>query len=284
MSNIAKGSLYALGAFFFMAVFGILTRLALESASIYWVSFIAYLVGVLFLVPYVAKQGISFLRSDHYPLLIGRALFGTLASFLYSFSLNYIPIVNGTLLFNTAPLFIPLLSLVFLKTKIEKMIWFAVLIGFIGIIIIIKPTEAIFTQTGNLLAVASGISLAVAYLMMKILTNTDSPVRIIFYYLGLGMVLQIPLVAFAGSLPSHEGVLYSALSGISLLIAQLLLVTAYKYAGASEVGVYQYSSVVFVGLFEWLLWNIAPSLSTLLGFLLVAFAGITVIRSNPKEN
>lgn len=284
MSNIAKGSFYALGAFFFMAVFGILTRLALESASIYWVSFIAYLVGVLFLVPYVAKQGISFLRSDHYPLLIGRALFGTLASFLYSFSLNYIPIVNGTLLFNTAPLFIPLLSLVFLKTKIEKMIWFAVLIGFIGIIIIIKPTEAIFTQTGNLLAVASGISLAVAYLMMKILTNTDSPVRIIFYYLGLGMLLQIPLVAFAGSLPSHEGVLYAALSGISLLIAQLLLVTAYKYASASEVGVYQYSSVVFVGLFEWLLWNIAPSLSTLLGFLLVAFAGITVIRSNHKEN
>lgn len=280
MSNIAKGSIFALAAFFFMAIFGILTRVALESTSILWVSFIAYLMGVLLLIPYITKQGLGYLRSDHYPLLIGRALFGTLASFLYTFSLNYIPIVNGTLLFNTAPLFIPLLSVIFLKKPIEKKIWLAVLMGFIGIIVIIKPTEAIFTQTGNLLGIASGISLAVAYLMMKILTDTDPGIRIIFYYLGIGTLLQIPLVAFSGSWPSQEGVIFAVLSGFSLLAAQLLLVTAYKYASASAVGVYQYSSVVFVGIFEWMFWNIAPGLGTIVGFLLVACAGIIVIRSN----
>ena len=94
------------------------------------------------------------------------------------------------------------------------------------------------------------------------------------------MLLQIPLVAISGSWPTQEGVIFAVLSGISLLMAQALLVTAYKYASASQVGVYQYSSVVFVGIFEWMFWNIAPGLGTLVGFLLVACAGIVVIRSN----
>lgn len=278
--NIWKGSILALGAFFFMAIFGMLTQKALTSSPLIWVSFIAYLTGVLCLFPYIAYQGQTYLYSDHYPLLIGRAVFGSIASFLYSFSLHYIPLVNGTLLFNTAPLFIPLLSVAFLKTKIDKKIWLAVLIGFIGIIVIIKPTEAIFTQSGNLLGIASGICLAIAYLMMKLLSGTDPGIRIIFYYLGIGTLMQIPLLAFSKSLPTQEGLLFAALSGVSLLIAQILLVTAYKYAEASQIGIYQYSSVVFVGLFEWLFWNRIPGPWDLLGILLVALAGIAVIRSN----
>ena len=181
--DIVKGSLYAVIAFFCMAVFGILTKMALQGGSVYWVSFIVYLTGTLSLVPFIVRKGgLNFLKSEHYYELIGRAIFGTIASFCYTISILYIPIVNGTLLFNTAPLFIPLLMTVFLKKKVEKSTWFAVLIGFVGIIIIIKPTEAIFTQTGNLVGLFSGFCLAIAYLLMKSLSGTDPNIRIIFYY------------------------------------------------------------------------------------------------------
>ena len=267
-----------------MAIFGILTKVALMSGSIIWVSFIAYLTGTLALVPFIAQRGWGYLASGHYAYLIGRALFGTMASFLYTIAIHYIPLVNGTLLFNTAPIFIPILTVLFLKAKVEKSIWLAVAIGFVGIIIIIKPTEAIFTQTGNLIGLASGIFLAIAYLLMKLLTSTDPGIRIIFYYLGLGTLMQVPLLLFGGPMPSGESCLYAFLSGVMLVAAQIMLVRGYKYAEASQVGVYQYCSVVFVGLLDWMIWSIVPSGWDLLGILFVALAGIVIIRnSNHKR-
>lgn len=276
--NIYKGSFFAIIAFFCMAVFGILTKIALEEASAFWVSFIVYLTGSLTLLPYVLSQGFVYLKSDHYPALIGRAVFGTIASFCYTISIHYIPIVNGTLLFNTAPLFIPLISLFFLKAKIAKSTWLAVLIGFVGVIVIIKPTDAIFTQTGNLIALFSGISLAIAYLLMKILTATDPGIRIIFYYLGIGMLMQLPLLFFTPP-PTLEGCLYAFGAGLMLLSAQVALVRGYKYASASQIGIYQYSSIVFVGLLDWLIWHTAPTPSEYIGIILVTLAGVIIIRS-----
>jgi len=280
-SNILKGSLLALAAFFFMALFGVLTKCALRSSSFVWVSFIAYLTSTLLLTPYIANQGLNYLKSNHYQLLLGRAIFGTVASFSYTVAIHFIPIVNGTLLFNTAPIFIPLLSIVFLRAKIKQRIWLAVALGFLGIIIIIHPTEAIFTQTGNLLGLLSGICLAVAYFLMKILTNTDPGIRIIFYYLALGSVMQIPFLPFF-DLPDLAGFLYAIYSGIALLLAQMLLVTAYRFAKASEIGIYQYASVIFVGFFDWVIWDQVPPALDLAGIVLVSLAGILIIR-NPSS-
>lgn len=279
-SNILKGSLWALVAFFCMAVFGILTKIALAGGSVIWVSFLAYLTGTVLLGFFVISKGFtSYLKSEHYPYLFGRAIFGCIASFLYTISMHYIPIVNGTLLFNTAPIFIPILAVLWFKAKINKNIWYAVALGFLGIIVIIKPTEAIFTQTGNLIGLASGLSLAVAYSLMKVLTKTDPGVRIIFYYLGISTLIQIPLLFFGGPIPNAESCLYACLSGVVLLVAQLALVQAYLYAEASQVGIYQYASVVFVGILDWMLWGTAPTLLELLGTVLVAIAGIIIIRS-----
>lgn len=279
VSDVFKGSLYGIAAFFCMAVFGILTKIALQGGSVFWVSFIAYLTGTLLLFPFIVRRGFEDLKSEHYISLIGRAVVGTFASFCYTLSMYYIPIVNGTLLFNTAPLFIPLLATLFLKDKVGRNTWIAVLIGFIGVIIIIKPTESIFTQPGNFIGIFAGISLAIAYLLMKLLTKTDPGIRIIFYYLGIGTLLQIPVLFFIGPQPSMDGIFYAILAGIFLLAAQMALVTGYKYAQASQIGIYQYSSVVFVGLIDWLLWDTIPSTGEVIGALLVALAGIIVIRS-----
>ena len=281
--NILKGSLFAIAAFFCMAVFGIFTKIALKGGSAFWVSFIAYLTGTLLLLPFIFQKGFDFLKSDRYLFLTGRALFGTAASFCYTISMYYIPIVNGTLLFNTAPLFIPILATIFLKEKIGRNTWIAVLLGFIGVIIIIKPTEAIFTQSGNFIGILSGIFLAIAYLLMKLLTSTEPGIRIIFYYLGLGTLLQIPTLFFISPFPNLECIFYSIFAGVLLLTAQMALVIGYKFASAPQIGIYQYCSVVFVGLINWLIWGSIPSYGEMIGALFVAIAGIIVIRTRAKK-
>lgn len=278
--DILKGSILALVAFFFMALFGVLTKMALETGSFIWVSFLAYLTASLVLLPYVAWKGIGYLKSEHYGLLLGRAIFGTLASLVYTISIHYIPIVNSTLLFNTAPLFIPILSVLFLHAKIARTIWLAVALGFLGIVIIIQPTAEIFTQGGNLLGLLSGIFLAIAYLQMKLLTNSDPSVRIIFYYLAIGTLIQIPLLYF---FEKPTSILFAILSGVALVTAQITLVNAYRYAKASEVGIYQYASVVFVGILDWIIWNNVPPVWDILGVILVTLAGILIIYNGKTE-
>lgn len=265
-----------------MAVFGILTKEANQAGDMLWVSFITYGIATLGITLLILPQGKQALKSKHYGKLVARAVIGTAASFFYMISMHYIPIINSTLLFNTAPIFIPLLSVLCLKIHVRKSIWYAVALGFIGIIII-KPTTDILTDPGNLIGLLSGIALAIAYLLTKLLTETDTGSRIIFYYLSIGMVIQIPLLFFTSKAPSLDSFFYASLSGIMLLVAQLSLVKAYTYAEASEVGVYQYSSVVFIGIIEWLIWGRPPGILDVVGFFLVSVAGIIIIHSNLKS-
>lgn len=282
--DIVKGTIFGITAFFSLAVFGVLTKAALFDTSPIWVSFLAYITGASCLIPYTLYKGIDYLKSDRITILLGRAILGTLASLCYTLAIQFIPIVNGTLLFNAAPLFLPFLAILFLKEKIAKSIWLAVFIGFVGITIIIKPTEAIFTQIGNLIGVASGMFLAIAFFLMKILTKTEPSERIIFYYLGIGTLIQIPLLMFVQVPHPSISIIYAMLSGITLLCTQLCLARAYKYATAHQVGVYQYTAVAFVGIIEWIVWDHVPPLRDLIGILLVVFAGIIIIRYGKATN
>lgn len=277
--NLLKGSVYVIIAFFFMAVFGIITKVAAANGSSLWISFITYLAATAGMMYPILKNGINFLKTEHFLLHLGRGTFGLAASFLYMLSMQYIPIVNATLLFNTAPIFIPLLAIAFVKVSISLRTWLAIAIGFLGIIVIIKPTAAILTQSGDLLGIASGISLAIAYLLIKLMTPTEPQNRIVFYYFFIGTCIQLPCLIFAGPLPSWELCFLAALAGAALMIAQIFLVKGYTFAPVSQVGIYQYTSIVFVAILNWFIWNDVPPLSDLLGVLLVFVAAFIIIRS-----
>lgn len=278
-----KGSLLALAGFFCMAVFGIFTRTAYQHGGAIWVSEITYIVGSLACWPLIAiSGGGKSLQSSQYGKLFARAAFGCTASFLYTLSLRDIPIVNATLLFNAAPIFIPILAVVWLKIPVLRSAWIAVMLGFVGITIIVKPSSDILHEPSNLIALASGMSLAVAYVLIKLLTATETRIRIVFYYLFVSSILQLPLLLVAGPVPEVECWLWSSAAGGMLFLAQLGLVQAYRYAEVQQVGVYQYASVVFVGLIEWVLGGPTPSISELFGVILVVIAGIVIIRTSQE--
>ncbi len=277
--NLVKGSILVIIGFFFMAVFGVLTKAAYVNDSGIWISFITYLISTILLLPFILFKGLSYLKSEHFPYHFCRAAFGCAASFLYMLSMHYIPLVNATLLFNVAPIYLPILAIIFMKEKISTRVWLAIGLGLIGIIIIIKPNAQIFEQSGDLIGLASGMSLAIAYFMIKLLSSTDPSLRVIFYYFFLSLILQLPLLFFAGELPPMKEIILAALAGASLVLAQIFIVEGYKYAPVSKVGVFQYTSIVFVGIIDWMIWGIVPTASALFGALLVVLAAYFIISS-----
>lgn len=271
---------YGLVAFFLMAIYGFITKVATSNASSIWINFFTYLTACfgMFIV-YGWNRNFHTLKTERFNYHAARTLFGLAASFLYIFSLSHISLVNATQLFNTAPLFIPFLAIFLLKEKPSQIVIWATFIGFIGVAFIIKPNMQILDDPWSLVGLSAGFSLAIAFTLIKMLSSTEPVNRIIFYFFGLSTLLQIPLLQFAGPLPDFQILLYSCIAGLSFLIAQLFLVHAYELASVSNVSVFQYSTVIFIGLFEWLFHHYIPSLSDATGILLIIMAGIIIVRN-----
>lgn len=174
--------------------------------------------------------------------------------------------------------------MIWLKSKIESKVWVGIAIGFVGIILILKPHEDSFLNTGDLFGLLSGISLALAYVAMKELTKSESFITIMFYYSAIATMCSAPFLLFTKTLPEPMAVLYLVCSGVSFTLCILLLRKAYTYADAVKISPFNYSVIVFAGLFGWLIFGQVPDIFVVVGILLVTIGGIVSIYHHEKKN
>jgi drug/metabolite transporter (DMT)-like permease len=278
--NLTKALIFGLLGFFCMAIMGVLLRNASTSnISSIWINFILYLTGTILLAPALIYNGWDKFKTKRFPLHFCRAFFGFIASTLYTASTSHIPLLNATLLFNTAPIFIPILAIFLMKQKISWLVWFSIILGFIGIYVIINPDAQTLTQPGNLIALGSGICLALAYVFIAMLTSTESRLNIVGYFFLIATILQLPLLFFLSNTPTWLDVLYSIGAGISLTLAQICIVMAYQNAAPAKVGIFQYSTVIFVAIIDRIVWHVIPNERDIIGTLIVMIAGTMIITA-----
>lgn len=277
--SILIGALYSIFSFFCFAVFGAFVKAANNA---FWANFIAFVVGSLFLLICCTKSGRKMFASDKYILHICRAVFGVAASILYVVSIQYIPLLDATLLYNASPLFLPIFSIILLKTKVEPSTWLAVIGGYVGIAFIIRPTSDVFSQWGDFLGLGSGILLALAFTFVKMLTKTEAPLKISCLYLCIGTIVQVPLIFLFGPLPSLESIFFSCGAGVSLALAQISISKSYSLAPLAKVGIFQYTAVIFIGFIDWIVWKQIPGPYDVVGTIIVILAGVLIIRKGSK--
>ena len=282
--SLAKGIISALIAFFFLSLIGVLVKLAgKEGASLGWIVFIQYTTA--FIVSFIMSAANKFqnLKPANFPYELLRGTAGVASFFCFVFAMTEIPLVDASLLQNTAPIFIPIIGLIWLKERVEKKIWLGIIIGFIGIILIIKPDSSIF-KAGDLIGLASGVLLALGYAAMKVITKTDSFKTILFYFSATAFVLSLPLGIIYWSNPALSGWLYASLSGILLVAYLNLLQFAYQRTEPAKLSPFNYSVVVFIGLLDWWLFGHMPDTLTVIGIVVVSAGGIITILWHEKNN
>ncbi len=278
--NLIKGSLYSLTAFFFFALSGLFLKgTTLYCSSSFFATFMVYVAATLLTTPYIAMQGFSYLATNHIRYHFYRAGFGVVAMLLYAYAMKSIHVMNATLLFNTAPLFIPVFGIFLLNASVSLRNWITIFIGFVGITLVIHPDAKTFANPSDVIGLLSGASLAVAFIYIKKLNATEPPFRIVYYFFLLSTLMMLPFALFCLQKPTWQAICFALCSAISLILMQLLLTMAYEYAKPSKIGIFQYTTVVFVGLIEWMIWDVRPSMLELLGFLVIASCGTAIIRS-----
>lgn len=275
--NAKRGAFFMLISSLLFAGMGVTIKMTAERLSNEMIVFFRNAAGLLALLPWLVHAGASHLFTRNWRLHLPRAIAGLGSMYCYFYALAHMPLAEAVLLNYSAPLFIPLVASLWLGEKIQKRLWRPLILGFVGIIFILKPGAGLFTTTA-LVALAAAVFGALAVVNIRRLTRTESATRIVFYFSCIStLVSAIPLTwAWQPPGPTLWGLL--AATGVFATLGQLFLTRAYAHANAAQVAPFVYTIVVFAGIFGWILWRETPDVLSVLGTACICLAGVITLR------
>jgi drug/metabolite transporter (DMT)-like permease len=281
---LTLGAIYIVLAFLAnttQSVFGKFLGAQLSVEMFTWVTFLSALIIVL---PIAGLRGFRDLPTKAGWFHLLRGVTGITGFFLFIAAAQLTSLVNANVLLNTTPIFIPILAMLFLGQNIRKTIWLAIGLGFAGMVIVVKPDASLFTNPGNLVALAAGFATAIEFLAVKRLDETDSPITQMFYFLLIGAICSTFATLGKFQAISAQQALILIATGACLVAFQFLLIKAYVYAEPHEIGAFQYSSVIFAAIFGWTLFKESIDLGTIMGTLLICIGGVMSITGRTEQS
>jgi drug/metabolite transporter (DMT)-like permease len=233
--------------------------------------FFRYLIGLILLAPWFLQEKIE-LHWQYWPMHLVRDLSGVIGMACFFYALSSLSLVNASTLIGTFPLFIPLICLIWLKKIIPMQSFLALMIGFAGVVAILRPFGQ-FWQWADAFALTSSILAAVAALTIRKLSHVESTRSILFSYFVLStLVSAIPMIIFWEPL-SISNWFYLALIGIFGALYQFLMTKSYTHAPVSRASMMSYFNVIFGGAFGWLIWAEIPTVWDAAGVVLITLGG-----------
>jgi drug/metabolite transporter (DMT)-like permease len=231
-------------------------------------------ISLAIFAPWALRKGVRALETQRLPLHLLRAGGGVASQVLMFVAVKRLPLVNAVLLANSAPLFIPLIGWAWLKTTVRAPVLVGLGLGFVGVVLVLRPGVKLFSDPVALVALAAAGFSAFALVSVNQLSETEPASRVLFYYFLLSSAASAPFALWTWT--PLEGAQWGLLGGIGALMSasQFLILEAYERASASRIAAFNYSVVVFSGLIGWAVWKDTPGWLSLIGVLLVTAGGV----------
>ncbi len=235
--------------------------------------------AVIILLPIVWKAGLTKLVNVERPgLQVARVFFSTAELFCFYFAVAALPLADVMTYWLAAPIYVAALSPFLLGEKVGWRRWTAVGIGFVGVLIALKPSSASLTSAAFFSILGSA---AFAFMMLsgRQLRNTPDTVLAFWQIIGAGLAgIVAILVTPSGWIPIQSGFDLSllALLGIVAMTAHVLVNRALKLADAATVAPLQYTLLLWAVIFGWLIFGDVPQLSIVIGAALIVLSGLYI--------
>jgi drug/metabolite transporter (DMT)-like permease len=272
------GALFILGASFMFAMLGTLVKVVSVSLNNEMVVFFRNVFALIFILPWLAYSRPSGGISTHclrFHLLRSAAGLGAMYCFFYAIA--QLRLSEAFLLFSTSPLFIPLIAYMWMGERVTYSARWAIIAGFIGIVLILKPGFGIF-QPAMLVALAGGVLAAVAMVTIRRMSLSEPAIRIVFYFTIFSTVISAGPLSWSWQSPLPGTWWSLILIGLLAVVGQFFLTKGYSLAPAAQVGPLTYGNVVFATINGWIYWGETMDLLTWAGAFLVCMAGIITTR------
>jgi len=289
LKSINTGVKYMFIASFLFAIMGAFAKMASQHLSSLEIVFFRNIAGVLILGVSIYKKPMTHIRGKPF-LLLFRGTMGFLALLAYFYNIAHIPLGDAVTFSKTAPIFTAVFAWFFLGEKLTLKGWFAVFVGFGGILLITQPSVG-FTKY-DILGIFSGIGAALAYTSVRELRKYYDTRAIVLSFTVVGTIgpvilffvsnyIHMPSLDFVfGRFVVPQGIVWFYVAGLGVLgtLSQYFMTKAYGEAKAGIVGAVSYTNIVFAILVGLMLGDSLPSFTVACGIVLVVMAGIPLSK------
>jgi drug/metabolite transporter (DMT)-like permease len=234
-------------------------------------------VSLVALLPLALRHGPRALATRHLGEHLVRGVGGLLAMYCFFYAIAHLRLADAVLLNYSLPLLIPFVERAWLGEPVPHRLWRPLSVGFLGIVLILRPGSEVFHPAALVALLAAGFG-AVAQVGVRRLTHSEPITRIVFYFALIATSLSALPLAHTWTAPGAPAWAALLTSGVLATGGQLALTRAYSHAPASRVGPFLYSGVVFSGALDWLIWGRLPDALFLMGASLVVAAGALALR------
>lgn len=282
-SNSRQGILLMLCAMFLFAAGDMLAKLLTNTfhpVQIIWFRQSGLFFGVLVLL---IIRGPSILRSARPGLQITRGVLVVVSSLLFVFAVRYVPLADAVAASFVAPFFVTLLGAAILKEKVGVRRWSAVVVGFLGALVIVRPGMGVINPAVLLVVLAAGFY-STRQVIGRLLSDTDkTATTVAFTALTAFFVISIPL-PYVWQLPSSPTLwlLLFSMAAVAA-IAEILIIKALEVAEAAVVAPIHYTIIVWATVYGYFVFNQLPDFWTLLGTAIIVGAGIYTLQRGKRK-
>lgn len=273
-NDLTKGAIFLLLGELLLAVMAAMIKHAAQDVPHEMLVFTRNLFGLLALLPIVAHQGIANLKTTRLGGHFQRALVGLTAMYGYFYVIAHLPLAEAVLVKLSAPFFLPIIGFLWLKERITVRTVLAIIIGFVGVVFVLRPGADTF-QPVALIGVAAALLAALAKVTIRDMADTEPTYRVVFYFGVIAtLVSAVPLLWGWQTPGSLQIWLWLALIGVAGTVGQMLMTYAYQIANPGQIGPYTYSAVIYAAIMGWLFWGEALLLTTAIGSVLIVVSGV----------
>jgi drug/metabolite transporter (DMT)-like permease len=280
--NYRQGVLYMLLCTFALSLLSLFSKLVLVEKEIFLFLFSRYFLTFLAFLPFLLWTGVlkKIVFDKNLLPVVYRGFLAMVSLNLFFYCLIHTSLFDSTVLFNTGPIFIPLLAKLFFNAQIDKKVWWSISLSFIGVLFVMQPDAGIFNFY-SISGVLAGFFTAVNSLLVSRAISAGAhniPLGSFYFLLIASFFSALLLLGFNGiyegdltdilvhfvHMPFHDWMIMAA-TVICMIINQISRGYAFRLAPVEKLAPFMYSVIVFSGIFDWLVFHNPPDLFSLLG-------------------
>lgn len=218
------------------------------------------------------------------PDLLLRSVLGYCGVLCNFYAVSRLPLSDASLLNKMSPFFAVIFSVFLLREKADRVQWLVIITAFVGAMFVIKPSFQNAELIPSLAGFTGGMCAGAAYTFVRRITQKGvRSCYVVFFFSAFSTLCALPFVVFGYSPMTWFQLLMLVGAGLSAAVAQFCITTAYSYAPAKEVSVYDYSQIVFSALLGFIVMGQLPDLLSFIGYAVIIAAAYAMFRYNNRH-
>ena len=284
LSLTSTGIIFAILAYFSFSLLDTLQKTVVIYHSIFQILFLKYFFTLfLSVIESYRKKNINFFKTKKPTLQITRSILSIIESGCFVLSFRYLSLADAHSIASLTPVIVVALSALILREKVNLKTWIAIFIGFVGVLIIMRPGLSIFDPM-SLIPLTAAFFLSLYQIVTRKVSEYDSSETSLFYTSVVGIILMSFIIPFFWQpMQSFSYLLFLGV-GIFFSVGIYFQIIALSFTKASIVQPFHYTLILWAIILGYVFYDDLPDLPTITGAIVITLSGIYVLNIRSKSD